>query len=183
MPSTFEQFRLGTTAGGVTPIQTDDFVVGYDTNALDGERRWPITTLAQSVSSVMSQEITNKINQQAITESSPAAAKAWVIFNGTLANPITPTNAYNMGAITKNGTGDYTLNFTNAMANTNYVLLGDMGRLTANTGTDGRDKFAVYFDSNGTTPILKTTSQVRCQSVSTGAAYNAYDLVAVVYGD
>lgn len=60
MPSTFSDFTLGTTAGGATPIQTDDFVVGYDTSVLNGERRWPITTLAQSVSSVMRNEIINQ---------------------------------------------------------------------------------------------------------------------------
>ncbi len=63
MPSTFADFTLGTTAGGATPIQTNDFVVGYDTSVLNGERRWPITTLARSVSSIMSEEIINKIDQ------------------------------------------------------------------------------------------------------------------------
>lgn len=46
--------------------------------------------------------------------------KAWCRFNGTSAGPITPLAAYNVASITKNGTGDYTLNFTNAMADANY---------------------------------------------------------------
>jgi hypothetical protein len=99
MPSTFSDFTLGTIAGGATPIQTDDFVVGYDTSVLNGERRWAITTLAQSVSSVMSQEITNKISQQAITESSPAAAKAWVNFTVNSSNVIVQNNSFNIVGI------------------------------------------------------------------------------------
>ncbi len=61
MPSTFDNFTLGTTAGGATPIQTDDYVVGFDTAVLNGERKWRITTLAQSVSSVIESQLTNKI--------------------------------------------------------------------------------------------------------------------------
>lgn len=48
-------------------------------------------------------------------------AKAWVQFNGTT-NTI--NGAFNIGSITKNGAGDYTLNFTTAMANGNYSMVG-----------------------------------------------------------
>jgi len=45
------------------------------------------------------------------------SAKAWVNFNGTAA---TIRASYNVSSITKNGTGDYTANFTNAFADVNY---------------------------------------------------------------
>jgi hypothetical protein len=51
-------------------------------------------------------------------------AKAWVNFDGTLATPITPRASYNVSSVTKNGTGDYTVNFTTAMADANYSVSG-----------------------------------------------------------
>jgi hypothetical protein len=47
-------------------------------------------------------------------------ALAWVNFNGTLSTPITPRANYNVGSVTKNGTGDYTVNFTSALTDANY---------------------------------------------------------------
>jgi len=63
------------------------------------------------------------------------AAKAWVNFDGTLSTPITPRGSLNVTSITKNGTGDYTINFTNALANTNYATLISIGP-TAGTVAD-----------------------------------------------
>jgi hypothetical protein len=56
MPSTFDNFTLGTTAGGATPIQADDYVVGFDTAVLNGERKWRVSTLAQAVSAIIDSE-------------------------------------------------------------------------------------------------------------------------------
>jgi hypothetical protein len=41
-------------------------------------------------------------------------AKAWVNFNGT--GTVAIRRAFNVSSITDNGTGDYTVNFTNAMS-------------------------------------------------------------------
>lgn len=51
-------------------------------------------------------------------------ALAWVNFNGTLSSPITPRANYNISSVTKNGTGDYTLNFTTALSDANYAPVG-----------------------------------------------------------
>ena len=48
---------------------------------------------------------------------------AWVNFNGTT-SPGTIRSAYNVSSVTKNGTGDYTLNFTNALSDANYSAVG-----------------------------------------------------------
>ena len=45
-------------------------------------------------------------------------AKAWVNFNGT--GTVAIRAAYNVGSITDNGTGDYTVNFTTPMPDTKY---------------------------------------------------------------
>lgn len=57
--------------------------------------------------------------------STPAAiangtAKAWVNFNGT--GTVAIRASYNVSSITDNGVGDYTVNFTTAMADANYVM-------------------------------------------------------------
>lgn len=48
------------------------------------------------------------------------AARAWVNFNGTGTVAIRASG--NVSSITDNGTGDYTVNFTTAMADANYSV-------------------------------------------------------------
>ena len=49
-------------------------------------------------------------------------AKAWVNFNGT--GTVAIRSAENVTSITDNGTGDYTVNFTNALPDVNYNATG-----------------------------------------------------------
>ena len=49
-------------------------------------------------------------------------AKAWVNFNGT--GTVAIRASYNVSSITDDGTGQYTINFTTAFANTNYSTIG-----------------------------------------------------------
>ena len=46
------------------------------------------------------------------------ACRAWVNFNGT--GTVAIRSSGNVSSITDNGTGDYTVNFTNAMSDVNY---------------------------------------------------------------
>ena len=46
------------------------------------------------------------------------SAKAWVNFNGT--GTVAIRDSLNVGSITDNGTGDYTLSYSSSMANTSY---------------------------------------------------------------
>lgn len=48
--------------------------------------------------------------------------RAWVNFDGTLTGTITPRSSGNVSSITKNGTGDYTINFTTNMIDSNYSV-------------------------------------------------------------
>jgi len=49
-------------------------------------------------------------------------ALAWVNFNGT--GTVAIRSSYNVSSITDNGTGDYTVNFTNSLADANYATVG-----------------------------------------------------------
>jgi hypothetical protein len=51
-------------------------------------------------------------------------AKAWVNFQGGTGNTAGTINgAFNVSSITVNGTGNYTVNFTTAMPNANYITM------------------------------------------------------------
>jgi len=52
-------------------------------------------------------------------------AKAWVNFNGTGAVAI--RSSFNVASLTDNGTGDYTITFTAAMGDANYICTGTSG--------------------------------------------------------
>ena len=65
-------------------------------------------------------------------------AKAWVNFDGTNAfspNPSTTAirASFNVSSITDNGAGDYTINFTVAMSDTNYCAVGSTGPKGSNS--------------------------------------------------
>jgi hypothetical protein len=51
MPSTLENFTLSAIAA------SNDFIVGYDTAALNGERRWTVSTIANAVSGIMTPQL------------------------------------------------------------------------------------------------------------------------------
>jgi len=51
------------------------------------------------------------------------AVQAWVNFNGT--GTVAIRESYNVSSITDNGTGDYTVNFTNALTDANYCFQGN----------------------------------------------------------
>lgn len=77
---------------------------------------------------------TDMLAADAVTDAKQSlsgAAKAWVNFNGT--GTVAIRDSYNVSSITDNGTGDYTVSFTNAMANANYCVPAS----GAFTSTDG----------------------------------------------
>lgn len=68
----------------------------------------------------------------------PGAAKAWVDFNGKTGtlnqSNVTIRGSYNVSSVTDNGTGDYTVNFSNNMTDTNYCVSGTVADLGSGSG-------------------------------------------------
>jgi hypothetical protein len=90
--------------------------------------------------------------------------RAWVNFNGTGTVAIRASG--NVSSITDNGTGDYTMNFTTAMPDANYVL---SGTCMYSSGTNAH--YIGLGDVNGAGGTLPTTTAVRFRTIhSTGAA-------------
>ena len=105
-----------------------------------------------------------KVNASAAiadTKLSGTTCKAWVNFNGTTATPSTIRASYNVSSVTKNGTGDYTVNFTTAMVDANYAIAN--GKDNALAGT-----FYGYW-----TTASQTTSNFRVNhtKIDSGSTY------------
>jgi hypothetical protein len=58
--------------------------------------------------------------------------KAWVNFDGT--GVVSIRDSFNVASITDLGTGSYRINFTNALANANYSVVGIAGNGTSSAG-------------------------------------------------
>ena len=71
-------------------------------------------------------------NNSTPEEISQGRAKAWINFDGTAASIGTGRESYNVSSVTDNGTGDYTINFTNNMANANYAVVISSNMLGSN---------------------------------------------------
>jgi hypothetical protein len=67
-------------------------------------------------------DLSDGTNSTSATNCIQGSAKAWVNFNGT--GTVAIRASYNVSSITDNGTGDYTINFTNAMPDANYSCVG-----------------------------------------------------------
>lgn len=81
------------------------------------------------------------------------AARAWVNFNGT--GTVAIRAAGNVSSITDNGVGDYTINLTNALPDTNYSVL-----TTTAQGGSGNAGIVSGELSGGT----KTTNAIRIRA-------------------
>lgn len=85
-------------------------------------------------------------------------AKAWVNFNGT--GTVAIRSSGNVSSITDNNTGDYTVNFTTAMPDANYAVIG-----TAGAQATGSVTGMVFEISLSSSP---TSSAVRVNTKQTG---------------
>lgn len=102
------------------------------------------------------------------------ACKAWVNFNGT--GTVAIRESYNVSSITDNDTGDYTVNFTTAMPDTNYAVVGS-------TGTNSNGKPPATFNINrergSGNHVDSTTSAVRISVDPVSDGDSKYVSVAV----
>lgn len=106
-------------------------------------------------------------------------AKAWVNFNGVTTATIRAS--FNVSSITRNATGDYTVNFTTAMPDTNYATVTGM---SGNANTSNGNEFYVSTQIVG--PAYNsgytTTTSIRMLSMDgTGTNRDCADLNLAVY--
>jgi len=92
------------------------------------------------------------------TQYHPGVAKAWVNFNGT--GTVAIADSYNVTSIDDNGTGDYTINFTNAMSSANYVSAANTRYAGGNVVTSGEATTSVDALVYNTSNVLTDANPV-----------------------
>ena len=149
-----------TISQGTGTLGTSGVTAGtYGTNTsavtltLDAKGR--VTTISTSAITPAAGSITYPMLSTSGTESDNVAkrtAKAWVNFDGT--GTVAIRNNFNVSSITDNGTGDYTINFSTSMSDSNYAF-----------ATHGVDlTLDAYMQSWGIGPnFSQSTSSIRLQ--------------------
>ena len=101
------------------------------------------------------------------TSASSFVAKAWVSFtsSGTI------QSSYNVTSVSKTATGRYTINFTTAMADTNYAVVA-----TPSTDNDGSVRAIAYVGNSG-----KATGSVKINCHNLSADYDPPVLSVIVF--
>jgi hypothetical protein len=149
------------------------------TNFLRGDASWqavPSPTIASTAEAEAGTNNTNFITPLRMREgfnaggSAPVyACRAWVNFDGTT-SPGTIRASGNVSSVTRHAGGQYTINMTTAMPDTNFAV----------TGMPGRADFTNVTLTDMTQSNARTTTSFRvelCQS-TTGALANV-DLVNI----
>ena len=98
--------------------------------------------------------------------------KVWVNFDGT--GTIAIRDDFNVNDLTDNGTGDYTITFTNAMSDTNYAVALSAASDTA--GGSGNRRII--------SPRTKATNshRISCNAVSNNDAKDCVQVNMVIFG-
>jgi hypothetical protein len=97
-----------------------------------------------------------------------ASVRAWVNFNGT--GTVAIRANYNVASITDNGTGDYTVNFTTALPDANYAVVG--------TGQNNTQAIETVVLKAGATPLTTAGANIRTVFPS-GYVDSPFVLVAI----
>lgn len=90
------------------------------------------------------------------------SAKAWVNFNGT--GTIASRDSLNISGLADNGTGDYTVTFSNALSNANYSSTMSCGN--DSTGNSGLRA------ANGLSSPTRTTSVIGVGTAAVSSTSN-----------
>jgi len=130
-PDTSTQAKAGLVAGGTIATGT-------------------ITTLTSTtgtVTTLTSTTISDGTNSTSSTNCIQGSAKAWVQFNGSTG---TINASYNISSVTRTGTGLYTIAFTTAFTDANYVVTTAGQRSSTNTAAFASPQY----NNNPTTTTL-----------------------------
>ena len=100
--------------------------------------------------------------------------RAWVNFNGQ--GTVAIRDSFNISSLTDNGTGDYTLNFSNAFSNDDYCLAGTAGY--------NSEYIANHLTGGGTTANYATSNcRFSIRHVYNNNVADAEHVEAMIMGD
>ena len=101
-------------------------------------------------------------------------AKAWVNFNGT--GTIAIRDDYNVSTITDHATGQYTVNFSNAMPNANYAFTG----IVSSDGDNGNESIV---SKHGSSTVTTSAIRIRVTKTSDAGYTDKYYTNLIIFGD
>lgn len=140
-----------------SPDSTADYLATYDTSATAHKKVLPKDLRPDALSTV--------------NGSAPSyAARAWVKFAGATG---TISAGGNVSSVTRNGTGDYTINFSTAMPDANYVV--NIGGQIDNAAAVGYVLAGINRNSGS-----QATSSVRINTLNSSFGVSDYLTVEVV---
>jgi hypothetical protein len=123
------------------------------------------------MSTLVAQTISNGTVSTSSANVIQGSAKAWVNFNGANGSIFA---SYNLSSVTRTGTGLYTLNFTNALADGNYAVVSS-GTWDA-TSPNNIPLVGTYQGATRNT----TSCQVSCNNSSSQARFdNAFNFISI----
>jgi hypothetical protein len=138
-----------------------------------------MTVTIDGTAGISAPALTNVVSINSATANTPVLLKdigtntasiyAWCSFNGSSSTPIAPAASFNVSSITKNSTGNYTVNCAIALPDANY------GVSFSSTGNSG----LVYVQPNGTTKTSSTVSFI--VQNSSGTSYDGTSVSALLY--
>ena len=109
-----------------------------------------------------------------VTLTKQSAAKAWCLLDGT--GTIGILGSLNAASATDNGTGDYTVTATNAMANTNFVCC-------ATSGQNSGDQISANNNTGAGLNRTTTTVRTQCQRSTSDNALDCNVVETIRMGD
>ena len=130
------------------------------------------------MSELRADTITASDGTSPVTLTKQSAAKAWVNLNGT--STIAIRGSTGVASIFDNGTGDYTITFSNAMTDTNYA---------PTAASDTNNSFGVqttnmFVSATSNSTVAPTTTAYRVSTrESTGAARDETYVLTSAHGD
>ncbi len=105
------------------------------------------------------------------------SCRAWVNFNGTGTVAIRASG--NVSSITDNGTGDYTVNFTTAMPDANYSLVGTVQFDTS--GNEASHNLMGLEIKGIATPLTTTSARVAGKYGGATALYDMNTVAVAIF--
>jgi hypothetical protein len=120
------------------------------------------------MSEIRAATVSNLAGTGPVTLTGQFAAKAWVNFNGTGTVAIRASG--NVSSITDNGTGDYTVNFTTALTDANYVATSTGGQVDSSFAC-GPIQMFTQNSGGAVADIAPTTSSFRLTTLNFGGSF------------
>lgn len=114
---------------------------------------------------IVASTLSDGTNSTSTTNCIQGSAKAWVNYNG---NSQTVRASYNVSSVTRNSAGNYTMNFTTAMANADYAPVFGGSAAFGITVAGNAWFIGVYTASGGGAPALKSTTQLQFGTANGG---------------